>query len=125
MPPNGYGAASKHGLATTKLVNACRSDLCGRPRAAKTASPWMQKGKALLPLHPIPNRQTQTSKAEVSTWLRTGTFYLALTLDNVGNWHLAIGIWSRLRRATRQETSPAQLPIAKCQLPFARLKWGK
>src|SRR6202158_3971455 len=81
MPPNGYGAASKHGLATTKLVNACRSDLCGRPRAAKTASPWMQQGKALLPLHPIPNRQTQTSKAEVSTWLRTGTFYLALTRE--------------------------------------------
>jgi hypothetical protein len=28
---------------------------------------------------PHPNCQTQTSKAEVSTWLRTGTFYLALT----------------------------------------------
>jgi hypothetical protein len=30
---------------------------------------------------PHPNRQTQTSKAELSTWLRTGTFYLALTFE--------------------------------------------
>jgi hypothetical protein len=31
-----------------------------------------------LPLHPIP-KPNQNSNAEVSTWLTTGTFYLALT----------------------------------------------
>src|SRR5713226_3803840 len=52
---------------------------------------------------PHPNRQTQTSKAEVSTWLRTGTFYLALTERGAGG-HFEIAALLRRPRSSRAGT---------------------
>jgi hypothetical protein len=45
------------------------------------------------------------------------------TTSAIGIWQLEFGPASAGQ--PRQETSPGQLPIAECQLPFARLKWGK
>ena len=69
MRSNDNGVDSKHGLATTKLVNAWRSDLCGKRRAAKRLLPIDgSRGRSAFPCTPSlkPNPKFQS-----------GSFYLA------------------------------------------------
>src|SRR6185369_14562491 len=55
---------------------------CMAGRAQLNGSSMEEAGEGAPSPAPHPNCQTPTSKAEVSTWLRTGTFYLALTVKS-------------------------------------------